>query len=401
MRALLRLEVENFRSLRQVAVDLGPVTVLVGPNAAGKTNLLSVIQFLGDSVRKDLTPALEDAGGYDHVRFRGESRGPIRIRVRAVATSYAKESSPDEYELRFSAPIRIRTIRGLDTYALQRKETFTFKRRQGPGRRITISGSKVIVSAPGNQAKTKQLSLREGSLGLSTLPRLGPDEGGEQVAQLGELFSSFRVFDVNVQAAREPRDAREERPLRSNAANLAPFLAYLDREYPDSFARLVTDARQMIPGLKDLQLRRLGGATEAVAVDLLESGLQGPTPLADASYGSIRALALLALLHDPDPPRLTCVEEVDHGLHPYLFDLLVDRLREASAKTQLLLVTHSPALVNRLRPEELIVCERDPETGASIIPAIDPALVRAKEEAAQGRLGLGELWFSGSLRGVP
>jgi len=84
----------------------------------------------------------------------------------------------------------------------------------------------------------------------------------------------------------------------------------------------------------------------------------------------------LALLHDPAPPRLTCIEEVDHGLHPYALDRLVERMRSAATRTQLLLATHSPALVNRLRPEELIICERDAEAGASRTPAIPQSQVR-------------------------
>jgi predicted ATPase len=98
---------------------------------------------------------------------------------------------------------------------------------------------------------------------------------------------------------------------------------------------------------------------------------------------------------------LTCVEELDHGFHPYVFDRLVERLREASERTQFLIATHSPTLVNRLRADELIVCERDPQTGASRIPAIDSEKVRAMEQRAQGRLRLGELWFTGSLGGIP
>ena len=85
------------------------------------------------------------------------------------------------------------------------------------------------------------------------------------------------------------------------------------------------------------------------------------------------------------------------GLSP--LDRIVERLRSASERTQLLLATHSPTLVNRLAPEELIICERDPDTGASLIPAIDPSEVRSI--AAEDELGLGELWFTGTLGGVP
>ncbi len=133
---------------------------------------------------------------------------------------------------------------------------------------------------------------------------------------------------------------------------------------------------------------------------LVERGLKDSTYLDDASFGTVRILALLAVLYDPDPPLLTCIEEVDHGLHPYVFDRLVERLHEASQRTQLLIATHSPALVNRLQPEELLVCERAPD-GSTRLPAIPSDSIRAKELAVDGRMGLGELWFSGGLGGVP
>jgi hypothetical protein len=146
--------------------------------------------------------------------------------------------------------------------------------------------------------------------------------------------------------------------------------------------------------------RLRGGVVQGAADALVERGLSGATTLQEASYGSIRALALLALLYDPSPPRLTCIEEIDHGLHPHILDRLVELLREASGRTQFLIATHSPPLVNRLTPDELIVCERG-DDAASKIPAIDPETVKAMEQELNGELGLGELWFSGALGGCP
>jgi len=121
------------------------------------------------------------------------------------------------------------------------------------------------------------------------------------------------------------------------------------------------------------------------------------TNMAEASFGTVRALALLAMLHDPNPPKLTCVEEIDHGLHPHALDRIVERMRSASKRTQLLAVTHSPALANRLNPKELVVCERDYEGRGSLIPAIESSKVEAMANAS-GLLP-GELWFSGALGG--
>ncbi|MGI5213564.1 AAA family ATPase [Plantactinospora sp. CA-290183] len=401
---LLRLKVSNFRSLRDVEVRLGALNVLVGPNGAGKSNLLDVIAFLGDATREDLGPALDRRGGFDRVLFRGEDdSSSINIEVEAAVTKHNSARASDSYSLEISlAPLfqrgpRPRNPRTLKEVILTRAESFMFKRVAGPGRRIEIMGSEIIFDVDGEESSG---SLREGSLGLSTLPKLSPEEGGEQVEALADLFASFRVFDVDVTAARRPAAQRLSRRFDNNAANLAAFLAYIADAHPDRFDALVEDARKFIPGLEKLAFETIGGAGEGTVLTLIERGLPGSTTLQEASYGSIRALALLALLYDPAPPRLTCIEEIDHGLHPHVLDRLVELLREASERTQFLIATHSPALVNRLRPAELIVCERG-EDAASRIPAIEPELVRRMEAELHGEIGLGELWFTGALGGCP
>jgi predicted ATPase len=159
----------------------------------------------------------------------------------------------------------------------------------------------------------------------------------------------------------------------------------------------VEDATSVLPNLQDIRFEFPSGAAREVVVVLVETGLRRSTQLADASYGTIRLLGLLALLYDQDPPALTCIEEIDHGLHPQALELLVDRLREASMRSQFIIATHSPAVADRLKPEELVVCERLHD-GSSAIPAVSRADVRRIVRESEG-LPLGELWFSGALGG--
>lgn len=397
-RGLYALTVKNFAILGDVDVRLGRLNVLVGPNGSGKSTLLGVIGFLGDAARSQLADAVEARGGFDRLRTREEPgrAGTIEIHVSAVVTAHAHENALDEYTLSFR-PARVRTPTGGTRPAVAQSEHFRFKRVGGRGRRITLSAGKLSIG--GDKGKPRQLTLDKDAFGLAVLPHLGKEEGATEVRKVQELFTTFRVFDVDAQAARRPADVRDASQLRDDASNLAAFLGYLASEHRDVFAALVEDARAIVPGLVDLKLRAVGGASEAVAIEVVDHHIPGVTPLADASFGTVRALALLAMLYDPNPPLLTCVEEIDHGLHPHVFDRLVDRLREASARTQFLIATHSPALVNRLRANELIVCERDEATGLARIPAIDPDDVMKIMEDSE--YGLGEIWFSGTLGGVP
>lgn len=399
---LKTLQVGGYKSLKNVTVPLQPLSVLVGPNGAGKSNLLDVLEFLGDSIRGGLRSAIDRRMGWGQLQFRGEDQGRIRIVIEAQVTQHSSQRALDVYTLTMwyqGTPSGSRLFR--------RRESFKFKRTAGAGRRITISGGKVefedTFDSGAQSKKRRGVSLRPDSLGLGTLPQLADEEGGRGVREIADLFSTFRVFDVDVALARQPsvfgREHKSWVPLESNASNLSRFLMELSLKYPETFDQLQQDACRLIPGLSRLEFEVLSGSQEGVVVVLRERGLSGTTPIGLASYGSVRCLALLALLHDPSPPLLTTVEEFDRGLHPYAFDVLVDRMR-ASTGTQYLLTTHSPALVNRLEATELVVCERAFD-GASVIPASSAGEVRAAELKGSGEYGLGEIWFTGALGGVP
>jgi predicted ATPase len=388
-RGLQTLSVQNFQILGNVTVDLGRLNVLVGPNGSGKSTLLRVVQFLGDAARSSLANAISAHGGIRVVWTRRRRLGLLQINVKALLTSHATAGAPDEYSLSVTPLEKVGAVR--------RSERLSFKRTAKAGRRITLEHDKLHFAD--DAGKPFELQVSEQALGLALVPQLGADRGGDEVRKIQELFTTFRVFDINASAARTPSEAFTARSLRDDAGNLAAFLTGLQAKYPGVFDELCSDARGMVPGLKELRFRAIGGADESVAVEVVDDRLPGATPLSHASFGTVRALSLLAMLHDPDPPILTCVEEIDHGLHPHVFDRLVELLRAASARTQFIIATHSPALVNRLEPAELIVCERDPETGLARIPAVDPGEVAALHR--DSGYGLGELWFSGSLGGVP
>lgn len=234
--------------------------------------------------------------------------------------------------------------------------------------------------------------------GLATLPKLSQEAGGEGIDDFARFVSSIRVLEPDVPAARAPNRLYGS-ALADDASNLADALFRLREQDGQLFDDLQEAVRRCLPGLEAIDFMPIGTSARSVVVQLRERGLTRPVDLADASFGTVRLLALLVALHEPDPPPFTAIEEIDHGLHPYALDVVVDALRAASERTQLLVATHSPTLVNRLSPEELVVCDRDPSTGASVIPAIDAAKLAVA--AKSGDFGLGELWFSGAVGGVP
>jgi predicted ATPase len=394
---LQRLQVENFRSLQRITLPLGDLNVLVGPNGAGKTNVLRVFDFLARIISTDLLPALNSIGGFGGVAFRGGEKQPtsIRINLTATWTTHSRPEAPDEYELRLT-----RRARSSGRPTLERAESFSFHRLRGRRRSIAVSGerARVVDTGPNGSPDEHSIGIQRLSSGLSTLPRLVDEAGATEVANIAGRLASFRIFDVAVEKARAASRIQDSSvSLETDASNLAAFLLAMSKDHPWAWEKLVEDAKAVLPNVQAIDFTFPSGAAHEVVTVLKESGLRRPTQLADASYGTIRLLGILALLYDPNPPSITCIEEIDHGLHPQALELLVKRLRQAGERTQLIVATHSPTLADRLTPDEMIICERRMD-GSSAIPAISSSRIR-NIVAASGRQPLGELWFSGALGG--
>lgn len=382
-----RIRAENFRSLRDVDVRLGAFNVLVGPNGSGKSNLLNVLQFLATTVRFDLASALDVWRGFDHIQRQSSDTGPVRLSVEGQVTPNSSANAPDTYSLRLNP-----TKNGVS-----RIEEFAFKRTSGAGRRITVKGRGITISEEGADERRLRLATEQ-TTGLATLPKFADDQGGLGIRQFTEFLSSIRVIEPDVSAARQ-MGRLVGGQLADDASNLADALHHLSTSAPDAFASLKHDLQRCLPGLSDIRFLPVGGSARQVVVQLVEAGVTKPIELMDASFGTVRLLALLAALHDPSPAPFTAIEEVDHGLHPYALEVLVERMRAASKRTQILAATHSPTLANRLEPEEIIICDRDSETGESLIPSTTSEQVSAALDGTDWRIG--ELWFAGALGGVP
>ncbi|TPQ50481.1 ATPase [Prosthecomicrobium hirschii] len=414
MAKILNISAENFLSLQDVKLTLRPLNVLVGPNGSGKTNILKLFQFIGDVARLDLVPAIEAMGDFENLLFRGKDRKgqTVKLKFSGVISQHASHRALDEYTLSFwQRKYQSRSPGEIGRRLVQRNEEIILKRTAGRGRRITLNGGslRVLLDEPTDEkfASKKSVSrkpipgelrLQNAATGLATLRRLGEEYEASGVEALAQIFEQLRLFEIDVDRVRRPSRISTSVTLRADAGNLASYLLYLKDNYSSIFEAICEDVRYVLPGFTGFEFHRIGGSDEAIRLDIVENSLSGTTPLARASFGTIRSIALFAMLHDPNPPSLTCLEEIDHGLHPYALDRLVDRLRDASKKTQIILATHSPAFVNRLNPDELIVVERNEDTGGTRITQPNENLVETLK--AETGYNLGELWFSGAIGGV-
>lgn len=219
-----------------------------------------------------------------------------------------------------------------------------------------------------------------------------------EVTWLGQQFGGIQIFREwtfgRFAALRTPQPAAlPADALLPDARNLALVLNQIEHRDPQRL-RMNGLLQRFFPRFERLSTRILGGFVQFY---LHETGFSTPVPATRLSDGTIRFIALLASLLAPQPPPLLCIEEPELGLHPDALASIGDLLLEAAERMQLIVTTHSDALVSALsnQPETVIACER-PGAG-TFLRRLDPAQLSAWLDNYR----LGDLWRMGELGANP
>ena len=225
--------------------------------------------------------------------------------------------------------------------------------------------------------------------------RKDPDQFPE-LSHLADAYSHVRLYRewsfgrTSIFRSPQPADMPGER-LEEDFSDLGLFLNRL-RGKPKAKKALIEHLRDLYEGLDDFHIEVKGGTVE---VFLTEGDFT--IPASRLSDGTLRYLCLLAILCDPDPPVLICLEEPELGLHPDMLPKVADLLVAAAERTQLIVTTHSDILVDSMtdRPESIVVMEKhDGKTLATRLVASD----ELKQWLTKYRLG--QLWTRGEIGGT-
>ncbi len=178
--------------------------------------------------------------------------------------------------------------------------------------------------------------------------------------------------------------------LEEDFSNLGLFLSRL-RKTPKAKAAILNGLKDLYEGVSDFDLDVKGGT-----VQVFFSEGDFSVPATRLSDGTLRYLCLLAILCDPEPPPLICIEEPELGLHPDILPKLADLLVQASERTQLIITTHSDLLVDAMteRPEAVVVCEK--HEGKTVMRR----LKKAELASWLDKYRLGQLWTKGQIGGT-
>ena len=375
------LKVENYRALKEVELkDLTPLTVLLGPNGSGKTTLFDVFSFLSECFQHGLRYAWDRRGRAKELRTRGAD-GPVVFELK-----YREHPGQPliTYHLAIDESIEGPVVEEewLHWRRGQRGRPFRFlEYHRGEGR--AVSGE-----MPDEDDQRVEIPLRAPD--LIAVNTLGQFADHPRVAALREFITDWYISYLSIDDARGQPEAGPQSRLSKSGDNLANVIQYLKEQHPNRLERIFAVLRQRIPQLETVQADSMPDGR--LLLQIKDAPFEQPVFARFASDGTLKMLAYLTVLYDPDPPQFVGIEEPENFLHPRLLQELAEECRTASARTQLLVTSHSPFFLNGLRSEEVRVLYRDEQGYTQIVRASD---IRGVPEQIAADASLGHLWMEG------
>ena len=386
---ITRLRVRNFKSLRDIDLPLGPLNVLVGPNMAGKSNILDVLKFLfqvffPEANTLGIGYALAQRSGPSEVLWKGSEDKLISISLEGV----------DDDEPGTSYKYELQLIVGTGNFVAVQNESLKLLRG---GKEIDLlrqeGGFHWLANADGKSLGSV------GSSGVSALQYARPDWDGYK---LHEWVRNWRFYHLVPPVMKQPSQMSLGQVLMPNGDNLSAWLMWIQTHSPEAFARINEVLRDLFPDV--IQVKTIPSPDGKVHLEFLEKGLRRQTTVWQASDGLLVLAALLSLIYVPAElsGTLICIEEPENHLHPKLLETLVALLRQVRQETldsktrptQIIVTTQSPYLVDQMSLDEVIWIEKKDGQTRAYRPADKEHLRKLVEDK---ELGIGDLMFTGAL----
>jgi predicted ATPase len=377
------LKVSNYRSLFDLELrTIAPLTVFVGPNGSGKSTLFDAFAFLSESFTNGLRKAWDRRGRFKELLSRG-STGNIHFEVK--------------YRERTGTPLITYHLEiGEDLHGPFVAHEWLRWKRQPRGRPFTFldfrNGEGEVVSGEYPDQDDERVRERLDSRELLAVNTLGQLAKNPRVAALRRFITGWYLSYLSADESRGAPEAGPQERLSSTGDNLPNVIQYLKERHPSRLEAILATLKRRVPKLERVDAEIMPDGR--LLLQMKDAPFDQPVMAKFVSDGTLKMLAYLTLLYDPEPTQLIGIEEPENQLYPQLLPELAEECRMATAASQLLVTTHSPFFVNALRPEEVWVLYRDVKGYTQARLAVE---MKGISEFMQQGAKLGYLWMEGQF----
>lgn len=359
------IQIENYKSIRQLSLDLRQINILIGSNGVGKSNFVSFLELLNNIYKQRLGNYVMSHDGANTFLHKG-----------------AKNS---------------KYISGL--FNFNNKNAFFFKLRPTAGNSLYIEESGDYLNNKADLTYSYESwdrtiwdkTVKESEICDQKQWRAG------YVKNFLESFTVYHFHDTSTSSPlRQPCQINDNMMLRHDGSNLPAFLYKLQNKHPEHFTFIEAVIRSIAPYFKRFTLHQNEINSNMISLTWEENDSDMYMDATNFSDGTLRFIALATLLLQPSKPQTIVIDEPELGLHPTAIQKLSGLIRKAAANgAQIIIATQSVNLVNCFQPEDILVSDR--EAGQSVFRHLDAQSLEAWLED----YNLGTIWEKNIIGGQP
>jgi len=410
------IEISNFKSFEKLSIELGKFNVLIGANASGKTNFVNILRFIRDLDKHGLSNALSLQGGANYIRNIkiGQSKNcsiklsmkhnigisitnngrTIGIRNKEAVHSINFDFHRNKSECNISS---IYLSNKCGFYVLEEDEEHRLKEKDflGDGEFIMTYADNKITS---ESTIPENISLSEDDLFFTKLDYLNEYKKLLKEKPFSNPFLSFSsfsnnlaIYDFNPQGAKQGLKSTGIKELEENGSNLPIVLKYI-KEDEESNRKFLNIMKDLLPFVDDLNVEELKDSSLLFSIQ--ESYFQSQSiPSFLISDGTINIAALVSALHF-ERSEICIIEEPERSIHPFLISKVVETIKEASEKKQIIITTHNPEVVKYAGLKNIYLILRDKDGFSKIEKPMNKEKVKT---FLKNEIGLDELFVQDLL----
>ena len=361
------LSADRYRSLCDVRADLEDLNLFIGANASGKSTILDALRFMSEGVRyRDFRGPVYRRGGIVHLAWKGEDAGRVLLKVNL-----------EDGDRRYDWSLRF-LREGYDFHVEERVDELRAGR---PPEQLLFADSGEGWWWSG---KDGQVSLKQAPTACALAAAAA--DATFPAREVADFVGRWGIFDPNPFLLRRDWTGLESGGFDPYGRNLAETLFALEAPARER----IVEATRSIVGLPERIEPRESREEGRYYFVQSEPGLRYFVHQMGVSSGTLRVLALMTALFAGPEANLVGIEEPENNIHPAALAAFAEHVRRASGRMQIMVTTHSPALLDVLDAPEAVRVVRRGREGESVVVSGEPGRVR--EALVESGFGLGEYY---------